>query len=39
MKPHAIGYLIILMLLSGCAQFPVCPQVTVSVCPAQGVGK
>jgi len=39
MKMHAIGYLIILMLLEGCAQMPVCPQVTISVCPVPVVAK
>jgi hypothetical protein len=36
---HAIGYLIVLMLLEGCAQMPVCPQVTISVCPVPVVAK
>ena len=39
MKTHAIGYLILLMLLEGCAQMPVCPQVTISVCPAPVITK
>jgi hypothetical protein len=34
MKYHAIGYLVILMLLSGCASFPVCPEIKLSMCPA-----
>lgn len=34
MKYHAIGYLVILMLLSGCASFPVCPEIKLAMCPA-----
>jgi hypothetical protein len=36
MKYHAIGYLIILAMLTGCAQFPVCPEIKLAICPAQG---
>jgi hypothetical protein len=35
MKYHAIGYLIILAMLTGCAQFPVCPEIKLAMCPAQ----
>lgn len=35
MKYHAIGYLIILAMLAGCASFPVCPEVSVKICPVQ----
>ncbi len=32
MKYHAIG--VILMLLSGCTSFPVCPEIKLAMCPA-----
>ncbi len=34
MKYHAIGYLVILMLLSGCASFPICPEIKLAMCPS-----
>lgn len=34
MKYHAIGYLIILAMLSGCTSFPVCPEIKLAMCTA-----
>lgn len=39
MKYHAIGYLIILAMLSGCAQMPVCPEIKLAMCPQAAVNK
>lgn len=35
MKYHAIGYLVILAMLAGCAGMPVCPEIKLAMCPAQ----
>lgn len=34
MKYHSIGYLVILMLLTGCASFPICPEIKLAMCPS-----
>lgn len=39
MKYHAIGYLIVLFMLPGCAQFPVCPEIKLAMCPSQAPAK
>lgn len=32
-----IRIILMTMALSGCAQMPICPQVTISICPVQAV--
>jgi hypothetical protein len=34
MKCHAIGYLIVIAMLTGCAGMPVCPEIKLVMCPA-----
>lgn len=36
---QSIGYLIILMMLGGCAQMPICPEIKLAMCPSQQVAK
>ena len=35
MKYHAIGYLIILALITGCAAMPICPEIKLTMCPSE----
>jgi len=34
MTYHVFGYLVSLMMLSGCTSFPVCPEIKLAMCPA-----
>ena len=35
MKYHAIGYLIIMAMLAGCAAMPICPEIKLAMCPSE----